>query len=133
MNEHEAARIAASIHQLRPDWPVASLNTLIAKNLIERPRRDVAVALAWVACEPQSLTPARVLEAGPWWQAVAADAITQPAAGRPPKREEACQLCGRHLGGCACGRRLVRPDAPATPEIRQQYLDQIRASLGGGL
>jgi len=69
MNEHEATRIAAAIHELRPDWPASSLKTLILKHLANKPRRDVTVALGWVACEANTATPARVLEAGPWWRA----------------------------------------------------------------
>jgi hypothetical protein len=71
MNDNEKTRIAAAINQLRPDWPAASLRTLLDRPAItNRPRRDVAVALAWIACETDSKTPARVLESGPWWQAV---------------------------------------------------------------
>ena len=69
MNDHEAQRLAAAAHELRPDWPVSSVLTLIRKNLINKPRRDVSVALAWIACESNTATPARVLEAGPWWRA----------------------------------------------------------------
>lgn len=69
MNENERDRIAAAINALRPDWPTASIRTLIADKLNNRTRRDVAVALAWVACESATKTPARVLEAGPWWHA----------------------------------------------------------------
>ena len=70
MNQHEIERIAASANQLRPDWPVAQLKTLLSTKLADRPRRDVAVALAWIACEQGTATPYRVLEAGPWWKAV---------------------------------------------------------------
>ena len=74
MNEHEIDRIASAFHVLRPDWPHASLRTFIAKNLADKPRRDVAVALAWVSCESNTATPARVLENGPWWKATNAEA-----------------------------------------------------------
>lgn len=73
MNDHEADRIAAAMNQLRPDWPTSSVRTLIRKHLMERPRRDVAVALAWIACEANTSTPARVIEQGPWWRAVAVE------------------------------------------------------------
>lgn len=73
MNEHEIDRIASAFHVLRPDWPHASLRTFIAKNLADRPRRDVAVALAWISCESNTATPARVLENGPWWKAANAE------------------------------------------------------------
>ena len=76
MNENEIERIAAAVNVLRPDWPTPSLRTFIAKKLGMRPRRDVAVALAWVACDSATTTPARVLENGPWWKAVAIEEAT---------------------------------------------------------
>ena len=85
MNEHEIERIAAAVNVLRPDWPTSSLRTFIASRLGSRPRRDVAVALVWVACEPATTTPARVLEIGPWWQAAAADGTTVPRHGPVPR------------------------------------------------
>ncbi|MBS44109.1 MAG: hypothetical protein CMH83_13280 [Nocardioides sp.] len=73
MNDYEADRIAAAIGVMRPDWPVPSVRTLIRERLQDRPRRDVAVALAWIASDSATKTPARVLESGPWWLAAAAD------------------------------------------------------------
>ncbi len=53
MNDHEIERIAAAMNMLRPDWPKAQLKTLLKdERITDRPRRDVSVALAWVACEP---------------------------------------------------------------------------------
>ena len=99
MNQHEAERIASAIHRLRPDWPEASLATFIAKKLHDRPRRDVCVALAWIACEPNTATPARVLEAGPWWKAAAAETDGRP---RPPKFDPrtTCGICGKDRPDC---------------------------------
>ena len=79
MSQVEAHRLAAAINQLRPDWPLASLSTWIRANLAERPYRDAAVALTWVAADPATTTPGRVLEAGPWWRAVVADKGTVSA------------------------------------------------------
>lgn len=90
MNEHEIGRLAAAAHQLRPDWPANSLRTFITKNLADRPRRDVAVALAWIACEPNTATPARVLEAGPWWRAAAVEGETHVN----HVRTDPAHLCG---------------------------------------
>lgn len=72
MNDHEAQRIAAAMNALRPDWPTTQLRTLLREKLGDRPRRDVAVALAWIACEAGTANPYRVLEAGPWWKAAGA-------------------------------------------------------------
>lgn len=95
MNSNEVERIAAAINRLRPDWPVPSIRTLINKHLLDRPRRDVAVALTWIACETASDTPGRVLESGPWWRAVAVDGDTT---GRrePYDRTRTCDTCGRY-------------------------------------
>jgi hypothetical protein len=98
MNEHEIERIAAAMHQLRPDWPAASLRTLIAKSLMDRPRRDVAVALAWVACESGTATPARVLETGPWWKAAGVEGTTSPR--QPFDPGENCAVCSLPPNKC---------------------------------
>jgi hypothetical protein len=96
MNDIEAQRIAAAINQLRPDWPVASLVTLLARpGLTHRHRRDVAVALAWVACDADTRTPARVLEDGPWWTAVA-----ERVGYRPPPFDTVCATCSRTREMC---------------------------------
>jgi hypothetical protein len=95
MNEHEAARIAAAMNQLRPDWPTKQLRTLLADARIsDRPRRDVAVALAWVACEAASHNPYRVLETGPWWIAAGVDGQTT---GRrePFDPDHFCGICNK--------------------------------------
>lgn len=122
MNEHEIERIAAMAHALRPDWPANSLRTLIATRLADRPRRDVTVALAWVACESATTTPARVLEAGPWWRAAAADGETTP---RPPKRGELCHHCTRWVDMCVCPEPQTRPfhRVPPTDDWAQARAD----------
>lgn len=98
MNEHEAQRIAAAMHQLRPDWPAASVMTLIRKSLLDRPRRDVTVALSWVACEERSHTPARVLETGPWWKAAGIEGATSKR--EQPGPGERCSICSEAQPKC---------------------------------
>lgn len=86
MNITAINRTAAAINALRPDWPVKSLATLLARpELGSRDWRDVTLALAYVACDPASVTPARVLESGPWWTSLA-----NPAAGTPAVRAAPC-------------------------------------------
>ncbi|MBU2693853.1 hypothetical protein [Pimelobacter sp. 30-1] len=93
MNEHEAQRIACAISRARPDWPERQVRTLIETRLLDRPRRDVFVALAWVASERTSASPYRVLEAGPWWQAAAVDGTTSPR--QPFTTATACDVCSQ--------------------------------------
>lgn len=129
MNDNEIERVAAAINALRPDWPSASLRTLITNKLGSRPRRDVAVALTWVACDSTTKTPARVLEAGPWWRAAAFDVEHVQ---RPPRKSEDCP---KHPGnwrdschGCAAD-RLADDDTTYNPR-RTQAGDRI-ATLRG--
>lgn len=63
----ELTRLAAMGNALRPDWPAASLRSHLAANHGTRSYRDLAVALAWVCTDPETRTPARLAEAGPWW------------------------------------------------------------------
>jgi len=94
MNGHDIERIASAIHVARPDWPVPQLRTLITDKLADRPRRDVFVALAWVASEPASANPYRVLESGPWWIAAA---VAGDTAGRREVFNAAicCGVCAK--------------------------------------
>jgi hypothetical protein len=70
MTPIEAARVAAAIAILRPEWPEPSLRTFLTDpkhHVARRPYQDVAAAMAWIATDPTTKTPARVLESGPWW------------------------------------------------------------------
>lgn len=102
LSQVEAHRLAGAINQLRPEWPLASLSTFIHKNLAARAYRDAAVALTWVACDPQTLTPARVLEAGPWWKATQAQdatvsAISHSCPEHPSERAWDCRPCAEEV------------------------------------
>lgn len=126
LNETEIERIAHATNALRPDWPVPSLRTLIATKLRHKARKDVAVALTWIACDPTTKTPARALEAGPWWTSFGAETP------RGPKRGEDCP---KHPGqfphtcsGCTADRLEHQPAPPratSTPPI-----DAYRAARG---
>jgi hypothetical protein len=128
MNEHEIDRIAAAMNQLRPDWPVKSLRTLLTRpELASRARRDVTVALAWVACESGTSSPARVIEAGPWWRAAG---IEGTLTNRHPKPADACHRCGREYGPNCCDNPTQRP-APGD-SVRQAAVarELLRAARG---
>lgn len=67
LTRHEAERLAQSIHALRPEWPVSSLLTFLKKRET-RPLLDLTLELAHVAQLPDTKTPARIDEQGPWKQ-----------------------------------------------------------------
>lgn len=66
MTSPAAARIAAAISLLRPEWSQYSLATLVEEFRGREPR-DVALALVWLAHDPTTRTPGRLREDGPWW------------------------------------------------------------------
>lgn len=111
MNPHEAARLAAAINQLNPEWPRRSLQTFIETNLMDRPYRDAAIALTWIACDPLSRTPARVLEAGPWWRASLADRLPENQPTPTPPRF------------------VPAPADPRQPDINRAGLANVRKAL----
>jgi len=119
MNEHEIERIAAAANQLRPDWPIAQLRTLLkGDGLVNRPRRDVSVALAWVACEAGTSSPYRVLEAGPWWRAAGVEGqSTKPT---EPENHDRCSTCALAKDRC---RSLYADDHDFRPWTEKPQID----------
>jgi len=106
----EFERLAAMGNALRPDWPVSSLFTHLTREHSHRAYRDVAVALAWIACDQDTATPARMKEDGPWWLATRETAPTPT----PPGRCVRCGTfhtapeCARPAGDVAAGVSTVR-------------------------
>lgn len=130
MNDHEVERIAAAMNMLRPDWPTKQLKTLMAdRRLKDRPRRDVSVALTWIACDTATHNPYRVLEAGPWWKATAVDGPTGPnlLAQKPPW----CKNCGQgetatiHLDGGEC-EFTIWPAQAIAQARRDELIEEAR-------
>lgn len=124
MNGNEISRLAHAVNELRPDWPISSLTTWLTRNLANRPYRDAAVALVWVAVDtkpdgtPATERPARVLEPGPWWTAAAIGGDALAGRPHPPKRDQQCRRCGGVLPACACTRdRLAEDDDPPSPDL----------------
>lgn len=135
MNQIELARLAAMSHELRPDWPKQSILSGLHP-LAMRAYRDVAVALAWIATDPDTKTPARLHEDGPWWQATRLPGTTAhiPAHQDPllipdadPDDPAACAKALRE------GRLVVKRPSPATrtraaAQAAKETLARIRAT-----
>jgi hypothetical protein len=126
IDETQLARLAGMAHALRPDWPSRSLLTYLHAHHAGRPYRDLAVALAWVAADSATRTPARLDENGPWWKAALAEA---PDATRTPSPTPVCKRCGHFVTepnhGEHCARR-VDPDHART--MRDQAVAAARAA-----
>ena len=121
ISRDETERLAAMANALRPDWPLKSLTTFIVNELTRRTYREVAIALAWIATDPATDTPKRMLEAGPWWNASRAQAATvSVVVTRCPEHPEhpaaRCPLCETrgdvdHQAGVALVKAALR-EAP---------------------
>lgn len=105
MKPDDVSRIAAAISTYRPDWMASSLVTLMRNRgrdesgpvLAALPARDVAIAFTWVALDPDTNTPARVLESGPWWNATRERASTeQPPRFKPAPPLTEAEQAARH-------------------------------------
>lgn len=132
LSQVEAHRLAAAINQLRPDWPLASLSTWIRSNLAERAYRDAAIALTWVACEPETQSPGRVLENGPWWKATQAQAgtisaISQQCPEHPGEKAWDCQPCRDEASDPTAGLAKVRAAIADRPRTLTDHSEPIPA------
>lgn len=149
MIDHDGThRLAAMANALRPDWPVKSLVTFIGANLQQRTYREAAIALAWVACDPVTETPKRLLEAGPWWSATRAQAATVSViptrcGEHPTRRALDCPECAETASadpteGAAAVRAALReaprytdPAVIAARQAEHRRLAAERAALRG--
>lgn len=91
LNETQIAIIAGSTNHLRPNWNVAAIRAVIRKLPTHHTPSQVAAALAYVACDPETRQPTRILEGGPWWPSVIASA---PKLARKSEPTD-CHICGR--------------------------------------
>ncbi len=130
MTEGEITRLAAAGHALRPDWPAASLRTLLTQRHAHRGFQDTAVALAYLAADPLTRTPARLDAAGPWWRPVTG-AGSDDRVPLPPRPGEWCpEHPGQWADGCAgCKADRVAVPAPA-PSIRDPLPGRDRDTPG---
>lgn len=132
MNPHDLDRLACALNILRPDWPTKSIRTLLDRpQLASRPLRDTAVALAWVACEPGTATPARVLEAGPWWRAAAVEGDNTHLEHVAP--EDRCKTCGLPRHRCEANPWGEHDFEPDVFRPRDTDLTGITTELKGHL
>src|ERR1035437_5900042 len=92
--DNEIQRLAAMGKPIPPGGPLKFLLTLISREPPTKPYPDLAVALAWIATDAQTKTPARLSEAGPWWTATS---MTEGAG--PGQSRMQCAVHGEHHAG----------------------------------
>ena len=97
-SDTELQRLAAMTNQLRPEWPTKSLLTHLRDHHANRAYRDLAVALAYIATDAKTLTPARLKESGPWWRLTEEQTRTPvgrtiPCPEHPDQPASRCKKC----------------------------------------
>ena len=101
MNQIQIERIAAAIHALRPDWPIPSLKKFVSDRA-HQPMTDLLVQLAIVAVDPETKTPARIDQDGPWKQALGyRPAELNASAHIRHASPDDCGICSRRPEICA--------------------------------
>lgn len=102
-----------------PRWDRQGTYAAIGK-VRSRSLASVIIAVVQAAEDAHAETPGVIPTDGPHWrQPIPGD---RPAA-TPPKREEACVTCGRHLTGCICGEQRTKP-----PERSHRHADHVAAA-----
>ena len=122
MNQIQIERIAAAIHALRPDWPIPSLKKFVSDRA-NQPMTDLLVQLAIVAVDPETKTPARIDQDGPWKQALGYRPAELNASAHIRRASpDDCGICSRRPEICARDdsheyAQRNRRGEPATAEI----------------
>lgn len=113
MEKREAEQIAAAINVIRGDWPTKQIVTILGRHQ-HRPARDAMIALAWIAWEPDTISPARIDADGPWWAAGRLAGISEPTYTPPASAEHLCPMHGdrQPCRGCAADRKAAATETP---------------------
>lgn len=121
ITDNELTRLADMVQALRPEWPSRTTRAFLARSMRNRAYADLCAALAVVCADPESTSPARVEQPGPWWQAAKANAgrSSVPEVG-PGRGVAACDRVGheheaaRNCRACRA-ERLAETEADTTP------------------
>lgn len=135
----EIQRIAAAMHEARPDWPARSLTTFLERNLANKPYRDLLIAGITVASDPKTQTPHLLLEHGAWWAAAQAATGTSTMTAIPGPHDTHCTVYGHEgyrlpCAGCHAEEIAAAPTqldtpVPAVTERDATQAAAVRAAL----
>jgi hypothetical protein len=105
ITDQQARAVAYLLHEVRPDWGVQSLLTLITKHDVEL--GPLIIAATTKAMEATCVTPAPIFTPGPHWPAKSRAALPRP---------EPCKL---HIGEQAHNCRCCAADRKAEPPTHE--------------
>src|SRR5450830_1279982 len=124
----ELERLAAATYALRPDWPLRSVLTYLEREHSARAYRDLAVALAYIATDPTTVTPKRLGEAGPWWRVTHdVDPIRFERCPKPGHTSYPAHNCG------ACRVDALEPSVQQSERVPGMSAERVRQILDAAL
>lgn len=119
LTREEAQLIAGAINVLRADWSVPSIMAILGDDRLRHRRtyRQVVVAFAALASDPECRKPTRIFEHGPWWVAAHPLAPVISMYRRPTGLD--CSICSLPEEACRARRGGhefdPRPPEPVAP------------------
>ena len=116
--DHAAALADYARH--RRGWDTAGSLAILGR---VKGRNADDVAMAWIrfCADDTARTPGAFPNPrGPHW----AERIAPPEPLRPPRPDEACQICGRHHDRCLCDQPQRRP--PTRSQVAAEHLRTLR-------
>ena len=104
ITDQQGRAIAYLLHEIRPDWGIASLMSLIDKHRDAVELGPLIIAATTKAMEPSCLTPAPIFHPGAHWPAKAKAQLPKP---------EPCQWhIGEKAHNCRCCAADRKAEAP---------------------
>lgn len=95
MTPEQATALARFIHTVRPEWDEPGIFSALGHAKQADPLNAAMAAIRWTA-SPDTKTPGGMGRQGPHWT----ETVAAPTSPRPPKPDEACHFCGRHVDAC---------------------------------
>lgn len=129
LTREQATEIADAIHRLRSRWTTDDLIAVMLDPRIRdhRNMRDTASALAWLALDIRTQSPARLFAPGQWWNNAKENPDEQTAPYYRPLAWDDCHDCGRA--------KAAHPtrDCAYTKPSRADMPDDARAAIRAAL
>lgn len=119
ITEPQARALAYLLHEIRPDWGITSLLSLIDKNKDAADIGPLMIAATTKALEPTCKTPGPIYHPGPHWPAKTSAALPKP---------KPCQL---HIGEQAHNCRCCAADRKAEPPTHEAAPQEAASSMKG--
>jgi hypothetical protein len=108
ITDQQARAVAYLLHELRPDWGVQSLLSLIGKHQ-DVDLGPLIIAATTKALEPSCVTPAPIWVPGPHWPAKSRAKLPRP------------EPCPQHIGEQAHNCRCCAADRKAAPPEHENH------------